>query len=137
MLVEPKASSAAPKKPHSCKLFYESVSEENMNHPILVQLKLTGTSTSVLAGTDLAQIPWPGFIRLYAASTVNTATLKVPNLNPSVPAVAQNLPLWANGVPQIRDMLPYTIPSSPGNPPLVELGGTTGTVYIYALLVPA
>lgn len=108
-----------------------------MNHPILAVVKLTGTSTSVLSGTDLAQIPWPGFIKLYLASTVNTATVKIPNLNPSVPAVAQAVALWANGVPQVRDLIPYTIPASPGNPPLVELGGTTGTVYIYALLVPA
>lgn len=107
-----------------------------MNHPILSVIKLTGTSTSVLSGTDLAQIPWPGIIKLYIASTVNTATIKIPNLNPSVPAVAQAVALWANGVPQIRDLLPYSIPASPGNPPLVELGGTTGTVYIYAMLVP-
>lgn len=108
-----------------------------MNHPILVSVKLTGTSTNVLAATDLAQIPWRGFVRLWLASTVNTATIKIPNLNPSVPAVAQAVPLWANGVPQVKDLIPYTIPAAPGNPPLVELGGTTGTVYIYALLVPA
>lgn len=107
------------------------------NHPILAVIKLTGTSTNILAATDLAQIPYRGYIRLYLASTVNTATIKIPNLNPSVPAVAQAVPLWANGVPQIRDLLPYTIPASPGNPPLAELGGTTGTVYIYAMLIPA
>lgn len=108
-----------------------------MNHPILVIVKLTGTSTSVLAATELAQIPWPGFIKLYVASTVNTATLKIPNLNPSVPAVAQAVPLWANGVPQIKDMVPYTVPAAAGNVPLIELGGTTGTCYIYATLIPA
>lgn len=108
-----------------------------MNHPILVSVKLTGTSSNILSATDLAQIPWRGFIKVWISSTVNTATVKIPNLNPSVPAVAQAVPLWANGVPQVKDLIPYTVPASPGNPPLIELGGTTGTVYIYALLVPA
>ncbi len=108
----------------------------SQRHPILVSVKLTGTSTNILAATDLAQIPWKGNLKVFLASTVNTATVKIPNLNPSVPAVAQAVPLWANGVPQIRDLIPYSVPAAPGNPPLIELGGTTGTVYIYALLVP-
>ncbi len=107
-----------------------------MAHPILVSVKLTGTSTNMLASTDLSQIPWPGRLHCYIASTVNTATATFPNLNPSVPAVAQAVPLWANGVPQTKDLIPWVIPASPGNPPLIALGGTTGTVYGYFLLVP-
>lgn len=107
-----------------------------MAHPILVSVKLTAGSANMLSATDLAQIPWPGRLHIYIASTVNTATAQFPNLNPSVPAVAQAVPLWVNGVPQVKDLIPWVLPAAPGNPPLIVLAGTTGTVYGYFLLVP-
>jgi len=98
---------------------------------ILVTAKHTSTSSDMLSATELAKIPKDGTILTFIASTVNTATFQGPGQNPAVPAVAQPIALWANGVPQVKDLIPYKTKVKAGNAPTFVLGGTTGTVYAY------
>jgi len=98
---------------------------------ILVILKFTATNTDLLAASELDTPPGNGVILLAAASTVNTATIEVPQYNHQ-PGVVQTLPLWANGVGQLSDLPDFKIPVIGNKRPTIVLGGTTGTIYVFA-----
>ena len=103
-----------------------------MGHRIDVLKKLTATSTDVLSGTSLDPLPSKGIARVYAASTVNTATVEIePSLHPSPTGVgAQAITLRGNG--EIRAYDPHwETEGSAGEKLVVGLGGTTGTTYIW------
>jgi len=95
------------------------------------------TAASILSGTNLEVLPGPGTLFVYAGSTVNTATLTVPGRNPGVPVIADAIPLQTSGVPDTRMCPPWVILHKGGQAPIIALGGTTGTCYIYIFFVPS
>ncbi len=103
-----------------------------MNAPdILVDVEHTAVSADALAGTELDTPPGNGLLLLWCGSTVNTATLEVPQFNHS-PGVTNLIPLTANGIPLVNQMVPYKIDVRGNKRPIINLGGTTGTVHITA-----
>lgn len=103
-----------------------------MGHRIDVVQKLTSASADVLSGTSLDPLPSKGIARVFAASTVNTATMEIePSLHPSPTGVgAQAITLRANG--EIRGYDPHwETEGSAGEKLTLGLGGTTGTTYVW------
>ncbi|MBV6343448.1 hypothetical protein [Candidatus Magnetobacterium casense] len=104
-----------------------------MRYRILVELEKTATNTNVLSGTELDSPPASGSLVLYAASTVNTATLEVPQAFHK-PGVTALLRKRTDGIPNITDDPPFIIPVQKGTTPVLVLGGTTGTCHFTAIL---
>lgn len=99
-------------------------------------MKFTATNTDMLDGTALDPIPSTGLMRIYVASTVNTATISVnPSVSPSPNGGRDdNVVLMDNGVPfQYSPFYSFTV--TKGEFLRLGLGGTTGTVYLWAHLI--
>lgn len=107
-------------------------------HPpasVVVELEKTAANTDVLAGTELDQPPSEGVLYLWAASTVNTATLEVPQWNHQ-PGRTILLRKRTDGIPSIQDDAYVVIPCKKGSRPTIALAGTTGTCHFTALFYP-
>ncbi len=106
-----------------------------MRPTILVEVEFTGVNTDCLANTELDQIPTNGTMHIWAGSTVNTATLEVPQFAHR-PAVTALIRLRTNGIPNMSDDPPFVIAAKSGDRPKVVLGGTTGTVHMTVIFTP-
>lgn len=91
----------------------------------------SAVNTNCLSGSVLETIPTDGTLVISIASSVNTATIAI-NAGQLGAALADNVELWANGVPPLKDAAAYRIPVRAGVKPIVALGGTTGNVYMVA-----
>ncbi len=87
----------------------------------------TAASGDILSGTELDTIPSSGVLFVRACSTVNTATIELPQIGHK-PGVTNLLKLRANGIPDPRDVW-VTIPVIQGTRPVIAVGGTTGTIH--------
>lgn len=97
----------------------------------------TAADTDALAGTDLETIPFDGLLQVWQASTVNTATVTIVAGRDNV-ARSQVIPLIANGIARPGDDPPvFEGVVTAGVKPIVNIGGTTGTVHTHARLTPA
>jgi hypothetical protein len=100
--------------------------------PIQVQVIDTGADTDALSGTDLTNAPGRGRLRIWIASTVNTATLTL-TIAGTLIARAMSISLRSNGMPSISDDPPVCdIGVDTGEKITANLGGTTGTIYTIA-----
>jgi len=100
--------------------------------PVDVIVVDTSADTDVLSGTDLDPIPGPGFLRVWMASTVATATISasMPEQNFTRSAA---LILRSGGAPNIDQDTPVVESATDAGEKLtINLGGTTGTVYTHA-----
>lgn len=95
---------------------------------VLVEIEDTAADTDVFAGTELDQPKHDGIGLYWACSTVNTATVEVPQMGHD-PGKTSLLQLRANGIPETNAMLPFKIAVRKGARPIISLGGTTGTVH--------
>jgi len=102
---------------------------------ILIELEKTAANTDVLAGTELDQ-PVRGTLYLYAASTVNTATLEVPQALHQ-PGKTALLRKRTDGIPIIGQDPAFIIPVIAGQRPVIVLGGTTGTCHFTGVFTPS
>ena len=102
----------------------------------LVELEKAAASTDVLSGTDLDQPKSAGIMKLWAASTVNTATLETPQ-NGHDPGKTALLRKRTDGIPSVNDDPCFVIPVQAGKRPVVVLAGTTGTVHVTAIFQPS
>lgn len=96
----------------------------------------TAADADALSGTDLERVPGPGLLQIFAASTVNTAvaTVVLGDLNI---VRSQAIVLRANGVPDSNEDPPLVAtPVDGGEKVVVNLGGTTGTIYTIAVWTP-
>lgn len=103
-----------------------------MSHRIDVVGKATAADTDFLSGTALDPPPRKGVMRIYAASTVNTATIEIePASGPSPTGVGpQAITLRANG--EIRAYDPHwEIEVEESEKITIKLAGTTGTYYVW------
>lgn len=92
----------------------------------------TGADADVLSGTDLANIPEAGLLIVFMASTVNTATLSA-GMGGRQASRAISIPLRTNGVPNVDQDNPVLLQAVDSGPrPVLDLGGTTGTVFTIA-----
>lgn len=104
---------------------------------INVQVTDTAADTDALAGTDLETMPGPGLLQIWAASTVNTGTLTLVVAGANI-ARAMAISLRTNGVPNIDQDPPIAEAGvEGGEKAVVNLGGTTGTIYTVARWTPA
>ncbi len=95
---------------------------------ILVEVEDTGADGDVFSGTEIDQPKSNGIGIYFAASTVNTATVEVPQAGHD-PGKTSLLQLRANGIPDINAQVGFKIPIRAGARPVISLGGTTGTVH--------
>jgi len=95
---------------------------------MLIEFEKTATNTDCLSATELDQPSRDGVLYLWAASTVNTATLEVPQADHQ-PGKTALLRKRTDGIPSLRDDPPFVIPVKKGQRPTIVLGGTTGTVH--------
>ena len=95
---------------------------------LTVSTKFTATNTNCLSGTQLETAPTNGKYVVYIASTVNTATVSVSAPGQQA-AQDDDVPLFSNGVPPLDQANPWCLKVRAGQKPVVNLGGTTGTVY--------
>lgn len=102
---------------------------------VLIEKELTATSTDVLDGTELSQPQTAGQLKLWVASTVNTATLEVPQImhQPGKTALIRKR---TDGIPDLQADPCFVIPVQQGSRPVVSLGGTTGTCHFTGIFVP-
>lgn len=101
-----------------------------------VQVTNTAANTDQLAGTDLETTPGPGWLRIWQASSVNTATLTAVVGQGNI-ARSLAISLRANGLPSIVDDPPVVDMAVAGGERIIlNLGGTTGTVYTIAEFTP-
>lgn len=92
----------------------------------------TSADTDALSGTDLQTVPEDGLLLIFAASTVNTATISA-GMGGRQVSRATALKLRTNGVPNVSDdgpVLQFGV--NAGQRPVIDIGGTTGTVYTVA-----
>ncbi len=94
----------------------------------LIEVEDAAADSDVFAGTDADQPKANGMALYWAASTVNTATVEVPQMGKD-PAKTSLLQKRTDGIPAISDQLPFKIPIFKGSRPVVALAGTTGTVH--------
>lgn len=93
----------------------------------------TAADADALSGTDLERNPGPGVLLVYAASTVNTATITAVVGEANI-VRSQAIVLRANGVPAVNEDQPVImIPVEGGEKNVVAIAGTTGTVQTLAL----
>lgn len=105
-------------------------------HRLDVIRLFTGTNTDLLSGTAFDPLPARGIMRVYIASTVNTARVEIRPSASASPhgAGVEAVPLFANGVPLSNG--PYfEFEVKAGEKVGIELSGTTGTVYCWAQLL--
>lgn len=103
---------------------------------LLVEAEETAADTDLLNGSDLEKAPTKGVIYLWAASTVNTATLEV-NQYGHQPSYTQLLRKRTDGIPNLTDDPCWILAVKQGERPKLVLGGTTGTVHWTAGFVPS
>lgn len=104
-------------------------------YPIKVYKEFTATNTNMLSGTELDTPPYSGILRVWVASTVNTATIECPqggSLHKT--GVTNVIEKFTDGRPDISKDACYIIPVTVGQIPKLILGGTTGTVGLLAIL---
>lgn len=95
---------------------------------VLVECEDTGADTDVFSGTEAAAPKHNGYALYWAASTVNTATIEVPQYGHDVGRTSL-LQKRADGIPEINAMVPFRVQVVKGAPIVINLGGTTGTVH--------
>ena len=103
-----------------------------MTGDLIVELEKTAASTDVLSGTDLEQPYADGTLFLWAASTVNTATLEAPQLGHDTQKTML-LRKRTDGIPSMQDDPCITIALKKGKKPIIVLAGTTGTCHFTAV----
>lgn len=82
---------------------------------VVVNRTLTADDTDALAGTDLANLPGPGQLDVFIASTQadTVFTLTGPGAEPIARLI--RVQQRTNGVPSLQDDVPYSIPVLPGH----------------------
>lgn len=101
-----------------------------------VMVQDTGADADALSGTDLERTPGPGFLEVWLASTVNTATLTAVVGNENI-VRAQVIPLRTNGIPNTSDDPPQiALAVLDSQKVVINIGGTTGTVHTIAQFTP-
>lgn len=82
---------------------------------IVVNRTLTADDTDALANTDLSNIPGPGQLDVFIASTQadTVFTLTGPGTEPIARLI--RVQQRTNGVPSLQDDVPYSIPVGPGH----------------------
>ena len=100
-----------------------------------VMVQDTAADADALAGTLLEFAPGPGVMRLWSASTVNTAQWSVDVGGGNI-IRGQVIPLRTSGIPNISDDPSTDVVVVGGEKNLVNLGGTTGTIHTIAEFVP-
>jgi len=107
-----------------------------MSHRLDTVKKITAADADVLSATALDPAPADGVMRIFAASTVNTATMAItPSLHasPTGPGT-QAVILRANG--EVRAYDPHwETEVSKGEKVTIAIAGTTGTVYIWTSFI--
>lgn len=99
-----------------------------MLFPTVIEKEETSTSTDVLASTEFDPVPGNGKLYVWVASTVNTATLEVPQANHRT-GITQLIRKRTDGIPSIKEDQAFVVPCKAGTHPVLVLGGTTGTVH--------
>lgn len=94
----------------------------------LIEFEKTATNSDILSGTELDAPPRSGVLYLWAASTVNTATLEIPQMGHRT-GVTALLRKRTDGIPDIKADPPFIVPVKQGVRPTIVLGGTTGTCH--------
>jgi hypothetical protein len=106
-------------------------------HRIDVYKEVTGANADILSGSSLDPFPSDGFARVYAASTVNTATISVePSAHPNPTGTGTQFVTKAANA-EIRSYNPHwETPVRGGEKVAISIAGTTGTtgVWISAVL---
>ena len=100
-----------------------------------VMVQDTGADADAFAATLLDRAPGPGVVEIWVASTVNTATYSLDVGGENV-IRTQVVPLRTNGIPNISDDSPITVPVGGGEKILLALAGTTGTIHSIARFTP-
>jgi hypothetical protein len=95
---------------------------------VLVEVEDTAADSDVFSGTEIDQPAGDGYALYWVASTVNTATIEVPQFN-HAPGKTALVRKRTDGIPSIEDDPCFVIPIRKGSRPIVSLGGTTGTVH--------
>lgn len=98
----------------------------------------TATVSDLLSGTQLDPMPGNGFLRVYAASTVNTARITIaPNKHaPPTGAGDGAITLRANG--EVRKYDPsWETEVVAGEKVTIGISGTTGTYYTWCSFIGA
>lgn len=102
---------------------------------VQLELEKTATNTNVFSGTELDTPLANGVMYLRVASTVNTATIEVPQFGHKTGYTQLIVKNATDGIPKAQDVLPFVIPFVRGNTPIVILGGTTGTCHFSATII--
>lgn len=102
---------------------------------IRTAIKKTATDTDVQAGSLLEFIPGPGLLRIWQASTVDTATFSL-DIGGEGVVRSQAILLRASGVPSQADDPSVDFAGVGGEKVLFNLGGTTGTCFIICEFTP-
>lgn len=103
-----------------------------MAHRTDVVQTFTSANTDALSGQALDPMPSSGVAKIFAASTVNTATIEIdPALSPNPTGTGgQSITFRANG--EIRAYDPHwETEVSAGEKLTIRLAGTTGTIYLW------
>ncbi len=95
---------------------------------VLIEVEDAAADSDVFAGTEADQPKADGHALLWCASTVNTATVEVPQIGHD-PGKTALIRKRTDGIPSIQDDPCFKIPVAKGSRPVVSVGGTTGTIH--------
>ncbi len=95
----------------------------------VVEVEFTAVNSDCLSATSLASPPTNGTMFIVAASTVNTATLALPQYG-AEPDRTVLLQKRTDGIPEFQAQPTMVIPVIAGKRPVLVLGGTPGTVHL-------
>lgn len=100
---------------------------------ITVNRFITATDADALANTDLSNIPGPGQLDVFIASTQNDSTFSL--TGPGVEPIARIIRIHqrTNGTPLLSDDVPYSIPVGVGHYTLNVTVVTAATIGITAI----
>lgn len=101
---------------------------------ITVRQALTATNGDVLNGTDLENLPGPGVMTIYAASSQADGTLTVTGRGFEVPIRDQALPLRTNGQPSQQDDMPLVVGVPQGGKVLVSYTEATSATAVFEVV---
>jgi hypothetical protein len=104
---------------------------------IFVREVLTATDADVLNGTDLENIPEPGYVAVLAASSQADGTLTITGRNFEVPVRQVPLPLRTNGQPNENEDTSIVFPVPTGGKVILDYTEVTAaTAVIQVMFTP-
>lgn len=95
---------------------------------VLIEVEDTAADSDVFSGSEADQPKADGYALLWIASTVNTATVEVPQAGHD-PGKTALIRKRTDGIPSISDDPCFKIAIRKGSRPVVSVGGTTGTIH--------